>query len=373
MRPTKGEGIPPDDTCEPALMTPRRLAQEVLSIVTELAKLSARVQGVAAYVDHASLETTATAMAMDVNNLAKIRAKILTGDIAIVAGRDEAAGRDRYPLLEKPESKPATNGKPDKKARRSKTPAIAPDSPAAKLIHAIHTGGPIPPQDASAESDTQSPAPEPDAPETSEEGSSSPDDEPAPPAAATDEVYLIPNCRAPGTYEASSISTLPTPDALEGRLMRKKFGGRPTVSGLSDIGGVFYAVTSVERSEKGRTFTFVPVRHISRWEGTLSKSGEWDLVDGWYGITLDYKGNEYVLGHRSQEITIVASKRPARKLTDDEKAAKLEASKAKGDRALAKFFSRDDRRAQFRVEMGPAEPDDSPETEDAGELAEVAS
>ncbi|WP_422924526.1 hypothetical protein [Singulisphaera sp. PoT] len=373
MRPTKGEGIPPDDTCEPALMTPRRLANEVLSITGELAKLIARVQGVAAYVDHASLDTTVTGMTSDLANLGKIRGKILIGEIKIVAGRDDAAGRDRYPLYEKPDGTPRTNGKPDKKGRRSKAPAIAPGSPAAKVIHALHTGGPIPPQDASSESDDKSSGSETDAPETSQEGGSSPDDEPAPPVAPTDDVYLLPNCQESGTYEASSIPSLVTPDAMERKLIRIMNGAPPHVSGFVDVGLRRYAVTSVSRSEKGRTFKLVPVQHRMTWGGPLSKERHPTPEAGWYGIVLNYKSHEYVMGHKSQELTVVTSKQPARKLTDAEKASKLEASKAKGDRELARLLDDDDRRAQFRVEMGPSEPDDSPETEDAGELAEVAS
>ena len=99
---------PPDDTCDPVVMTSARLARQLLQCATDAAELATRIQGLAAYVDLASLGNVAAALYGDFVALGKIRGDVLTGKVPIVAGRDEAAGRQRYPLLER--MSPATNG-----------------------------------------------------------------------------------------------------------------------------------------------------------------------------------------------------------------------------------------------------------------------
>src|SRR5271165_5352924 len=91
-----------DDTCDPPLMTSARLARQLLQCATDAAELATRIQGCAAYVDHAPLANVADDLHAYGIEIGRIRGEILTGKVSIVAGRDEAAGRERYPLIERP-------------------------------------------------------------------------------------------------------------------------------------------------------------------------------------------------------------------------------------------------------------------------------
>jgi hypothetical protein len=157
---------PADDSIEPALTTPRRLAGEIERIAAELGRLGLRLRRTTAYLDHAPAKTLAEEVAAVAGRLADLSGEVLVGRVAIVAGRDEAAGRERYPLIAAIEANGNGNGhpaeppsmeapdeplarEPDLSAIQSNgrkkpkaPPPISKGSPAAKLIHALHSNDP---------------------------------------------------------------------------------------------------------------------------------------------------------------------------------------------------------------------------------------
>jgi hypothetical protein len=91
--------VPADDSIEPALTTPRRFAGELERLALDLARGQHRLRRLAPYVDCSRFGDLAGDLATIVDQLGTLAGRVLVGELPIVAGRDEAAGRDRYPLL----------------------------------------------------------------------------------------------------------------------------------------------------------------------------------------------------------------------------------------------------------------------------------
>jgi hypothetical protein len=146
--------VPPDDSIEPALTTPRRLAGEIERIAVELARLGLRVRRLGAYLDTTIPLDLSNDVAFVGGRLADLSGAILVGRVAIVAGRDEAAGQERYPLIaaieakgnghtaEPPAREPDLSALQSNGRQKPKAPPIPKGSPGAKLIHALHSNDP---------------------------------------------------------------------------------------------------------------------------------------------------------------------------------------------------------------------------------------
>lgn len=92
--------IPPDETADCVVMTPRRLADELERISLLISRAQLKMRRLCPYVDSLSFYNVANSLAVQVAELGRLSGDVLVGKVPIVAGRDEAAGRDRYPLLE---------------------------------------------------------------------------------------------------------------------------------------------------------------------------------------------------------------------------------------------------------------------------------
>jgi hypothetical protein len=90
----------PDDEPGPALQTPRRLAGQIERIYLDLARARGRLVGVSCYLESPRARELGQVLDDVVDSLAELRGRILSGDAAIVVGRDDASWRERQPLID---------------------------------------------------------------------------------------------------------------------------------------------------------------------------------------------------------------------------------------------------------------------------------
>ena len=95
---------PADDSIEPALMTPRRLAADFERLGRDVAALGVRAHRNRIYVDSKRVQSLSERFRELAEECAEVAGEILLCKIPITAGRDEAAGRERYPLITKAEA-----------------------------------------------------------------------------------------------------------------------------------------------------------------------------------------------------------------------------------------------------------------------------
>jgi hypothetical protein len=100
------EQPPADDSIEPALLTPRRMAGQLEALILGLYRVATGLRGLSGYVDQRQFDLLAKETEDMAVTIARLRSDVLIGRIPITHGRDEQAGRDRYPLLER---SPATS------------------------------------------------------------------------------------------------------------------------------------------------------------------------------------------------------------------------------------------------------------------------
>lgn len=90
---------PPEDEPGPQLLTQKRAANQVEALYLELAKVIGRLEGLIHYVDSQTVQDCLNALTAELRALMGIRARLLTGEIAIVRGEDRETWAKRQPLL----------------------------------------------------------------------------------------------------------------------------------------------------------------------------------------------------------------------------------------------------------------------------------
>lgn len=118
-----GKPKPEDDDGGSALITPRRLSHQIDAAALGAADLANRLTRLGAYCESRSFSLLADDLRDVSAQLATLSGQVLVGEVEITAGRDQAAGARRYPLLERIEAR----GKEEVHAIQS---PISPDSSA---------------------------------------------------------------------------------------------------------------------------------------------------------------------------------------------------------------------------------------------------